>query len=185
MLTKLKDTFKDSSVGKFALPAIAAFGIATMPMTAHAEAQCAPLYVSEQGLTRGASFSAHEFSTRQQSNVGIAIYAGQEFNRDAYIAKNITPEKIGTYLVKQLEAEGNINAECFIHYSEMPKGTSITYIVDGTNIPRQDHGLQLGAALDKNIINTVKGTANLIKAGVLARNMEQTSPNNTLAANIP
>lgn len=117
------------------IPVMAAFGIATMPVVTHAGSaaentiQCQPLHYSSSGVNMGADRSSYKFSNEAKGNVGIAIYGGQDLKKTGY-----TPEQIGAYLVKQVEMAQGIDAECFIHNEEMPRGSSILFTVNGLNL---------------------------------------------------
>lgn len=123
---------------------------------------CSPVRKAANGVSWGASRTAHQFSMERRGNVGISIYPGAELKESKY-----TADQIGVYLVEQLQKGSDvIRAKCFVNERWVDGGTSINFKVYGISIPKRKDprigGVNLEVALDANTINAVKGEATLV-----------------------
>ncbi|WP_438729245.1 hypothetical protein ACR9YC_02135 [Parasphingorhabdus sp. DH2-15] len=85
--------------------------------------RCSPLFRTSTGRQVDASFSAHDYSKKNIGAVGISIFPGRTLTMDA-------AHTLGNKLVDALKHNG-VEARCFVHYDNGPKGTGINFKIAG------------------------------------------------------
>jgi len=118
------------------------------------DTHCAPLEVNTTGRTLDAGLSAYRYSKKDAGSVGISIFPGSNIPTDA-------AHNLGTVLRAVFQRSG-IDAECFVHYENGPKGTGINFKIDG--LTWSENGpLNILEAKDIKTLKAVATEARLVR----------------------
>lgn len=181
MISRLKNSFTDSSFGKKAGATALMVGALSLPFAAanaddtqmqkvnlQQPATCAPLEKTGYGMEWDASYSAHKYSRNNVGSIGISIFPGADLD-------NFTADELGAKLVSLFESTG-VQAKCFVNNSQFSNsGTALGFKIGGLSITIDgDNSFNMDqVAQDKRILRTAISeakTANqLLASGSFAR----------------
>ena len=113
------------------------------------EAFCGELMQADNGHIFNARTSSHAYSQENLGNVGISIFAGQDFGDNS-------PEFMGALLVNEFRARG-VHAECFVHHTPVPNGTGVWFHIAG--LAQSEESLGITAAFDEDMLDSLEAEA--------------------------